>query len=256
MTYCTREIQPIYAGQRPGKGGQNVLFRIADPMQNPPMTDDGAKVTTNGWNVREQAALRIAGFERWSTCDWPGELAATVFLQGCPWACPYCHNPNLRAAGAGAMSWAEVVAFLQTRSGLLDAVVFSGGEPLAQAALPAAMRDARALGFRIGLHTGGPSPERFAEVLPLVDWVGFDIKAPFAEYERITKAPGSGEKARESLKRLLQNPVARELRTTVHPSLLDEAAVARLNRDLADLGAENTKIQPYRSVPRSSVRPL
>jgi pyruvate formate lyase activating enzyme len=190
--------------------------------------------------------LRIGGFERWSTCDWSGELTATVFCQGCSWACPYCHNPHLRPACGGGISWAVVAAFLKTRRGLLDGVVFSGGEPLLQSALHDAMAEVRATGFRIGLHTGGPSPSRFAHVLPLVDWVGFDIKAPFAEYEAVTGASNSGEAALESLMLLLHSGKAYELRTTVHPRLLDDAALLRLNADLAALNVGPTKIQPFR----------
>ena len=80
-------------------------------------------------------------------------------------------------------------------SGLLDAVVFSGGEPTLQAGLLDAMLEVRELGFKIGLHTAGMYPQRLAAILPLMDWVGMDVKAPFADYARITGTPGSGERA-------------------------------------------------------------
>jgi pyruvate formate lyase activating enzyme len=192
--------------------------------------------------------LRVGGLARWSTCDWPGQLAATVFCQGCSWACPYCHNPHLRpVTGEDAISWPEVRTFLESRRGLLDGVVFSGGEPLLQAALVDAAEEARALGFRVGLHTGGSAPERFARVLPRIDWVGFDIKAPFAEYDRITQVAGSAVAAMKSLHLLLRSGVAYQLRTTVHPHLLDDAAIARLNADLASLGVGPTRIQRFRA---------
>ena len=192
--------------------------------------------------------IEIGGFARLSTCDWPGELAATIFCQGCPWACRYCHNAPLIPGGRGAgPAFAEVLAFLETRRGLLDAVVFSGGEPTLQKALPQAMAKVRAMGFRIGLHSAGPYPARLAAVLPLVDWVGFDVKAPFADYERITGVPGSGARAAESLRLLLASGVAFETRTTVHPALLDEAAVARIRAELARLGVASHRIQPFRA---------
>lgn len=191
--------------------------------------------------------MRVGGLEPYSSCDYPDALAAVVFLQGCSWRCPYCHNADLRPISGGHLSpWEDVVAFLKKRVGLLDAVVFSGGEPLLQGDLPTAMEQVREMGFRVGLHTGGGTPERFEVVLPLVDWVGFDIKAPFAEYETITGAPGSGAKVRESLHMLLASEVAHELRTTVHPKLLDDAGLARLNADLAAMGAGPTKVQPFR----------
>lgn len=74
--------------------------------------------------------IRVGGFEGLSLCDWPGEIVATVFCQGCPWDCTYCHNPELLpATGTRELSWQGILAFLETRRGLLDGVVFSGGEP-------------------------------------------------------------------------------------------------------------------------------
>ena len=192
--------------------------------------------------------LRIGGLARLSSCDWPGELVATVFCQGCPWACRYCHNPHLRPADlTGEMDWPAVVRFLRQRVGLLDGVVFSGGEPTLQAGLGAAMRAVRDLGFRVGLHTAGPYPERLAEALPLVDWVGFDAKAPFSAYERVTGVAGSGGRARASLQRLLASGVAYEVRTTVHPDLLDDDALAQLVDELAEIGVARYAVQAFRS---------
>lgn len=193
--------------------------------------------------------LRVGGLARLSSCDWPGELVATVFCQGCPWDCPYCHNPHLLPArGERELAWPDVLAFLDRRRGLLDGVVFSGGEPTAQSALPAAVRTVHGMGFRIGLHTGGAYPNRLAAVLPWLSWVGFDVKAPFDEYERITGVPGSGEKARTSLALLLESGVAYETRTTAPSNLIDDLAVSRLRSDLAILGVRDHRIQVYRPI--------
>lgn len=202
---------------------------------------------TSGKTGRSLPELRVGGLERLSMCDWPGQLAATVFCQGCPWDCPYCHNPHLLPVkGQQEIPWGEILGFLKRRRGLLDGIVFSGGEPTLQAALPSAIAEVRAMGFRIGLHTAGPYPGRLAAVLPLVDWVGFDIKAPFAEYRGITQVPGSGAKALESLRHLLASNVPYEVRTTVHPALLDETALERLLADLRGLGIRDHKIQVFR----------
>lgn len=191
--------------------------------------------------------LRIGGLTRLSSCDWPGELVATIFCQGCPWACRYCHNPHLIPAGReGDVPWAGVLAFLQTRRGLLDGVVFSGGEPTLQAGLAEAMAAVRDLGFRVGLHSGGPYPERLAALLPLLDWVGFDVKAPFEAYARITGVPGSGERARASLDLLLASGVDLEVRTTVHPALLGAEDLTALATTLRDLGVRRYVLQPFR----------
>ena len=192
--------------------------------------------------------LRIGGVVRLSGCDWPGELVATVFCQGCPWRCSYCHNPHLlQAARPARVAWRSVTAFLRGRRGLLDGVVFSGGEPTLQRGLAAAMRETRALGFRVGMHTAGPYPDRLDEVLPLLDWVGFDVKAPFDDYSRLTGVPGSGTRARESLLHLIASGVPHEVRTTVHPNLLDAQAVRDLAGTLADLRVEHYVLQACRT---------
>lgn len=145
------------------------------------------------------------------------------------------------------MPWDDVIAFLKTRTGLLDGVVFSGGEPTIQATLPAAMREVRELGFAIGLHTGGPVPGRLAEVLPLVDWVGFDVKAPFADYARITGVPGSGDPALSSLRELVASGVEFEARTTVHPDLLSSDDLERMSIELSAEGVTRWAVQSYRT---------
>ena len=180
-----------------------------------------------------------------------------VYCQGCPWRCRYCHNPHLLPGrAAGGIAWSEVLAFLRRRRGLLDAVVFSGGEPTAQPGLAQAMRATKALGYRIGLHSAGIFPRRFAEVLPLVDWVGFDAKAPFdAAYERITGVRASGAAALESARALLASGVACEFRTTWHAGFLSPAELERLTRTLADLGVRRYALQEFRASGGLAFRP-
>ena len=105
--------------------------------------------------------LRVGGLTPLSASDYPGKLAAVVFCQGCAWRCHYCHNAHLLGRrGSGEIGWPQVTAFLERRKGLLDAVVFSGGEPTLQAGLGAAMREVKALGYLVGLHTAGIVPRR------------------------------------------------------------------------------------------------
>ena len=190
--------------------------------------------------------LRVGGLTPLSATDYPERLSAVVFCQGCPWRCGYCHNPHLLPArGAAELHWRDVIAFLERRIGLLDAVVFSGGEPLAQAGLPSAMRAVSAMGFAVGLHTGGAYPQRFAAVLPLVDWVGFDVKAAFADYPRVTGVGRSGNPARASALRLLASGVAHEFRTTVHPRQHTPESLATLADHLAQLGVRRYALQAF-----------
>ena len=194
------------------------------------------------------ADVSIGGLTPLTTIDYPGRLSAVVYLRGCPWRCDYCHNRSLQAPRRLATDscWQQTYAFLERRRGMLDAVVFSGGEPTSQRALSDAMVEVRDLGFEIGLHTAGPHPKRLQRLLPLVDWVGMDIKAPFDRYERITGVPHSGTKARQSARSLLASGVAHEFRTTFDPALLSAADVLRAAQQLAELGARRYALQRSR----------
>ena len=143
--------------------------------------------------------------------------------------------------------WNSVLAFLESRRGLLDAVVFSGGEPTLQPALYEAVADVRKLGFRVGLHTAGMNPKGFVQLLPLLDWVGFDVKASFANYARITGVVHSGEYALASLHSLLASSVPYEVRTTWHPSLLSVEDMGKLKEELHSLGVTHHVVQRFRS---------
>lgn len=202
-----------------------------------------------------QQRIRIGGFEPFSTVDWPGMMAGVVFLMGCPWRCGYCQNPELQHRSDDPnMSWSHVEEMLLERRDWLDGVVFSGGEPTIDSALPNAIRTVRALGFRVALHTGGGYPERLLEVLPLLDWVGFDIKADAAHYDAITGAKGSAFRAMRSAKLLLDSGVPHEFRMTYHSALLSEEAVLRATDSLAALGATQFVLQEFR--PTGVVKPL
>lgn len=191
--------------------------------------------------------LQVGGLTPLTSTDFPGCLAAVVFCQGCPWRCGYCHNPHLiPPRGDQPLAWTEVIAFLERRRGLLDAVVFSGGEPTLQDELLPALAEVRELGFKVGLHTGGAYPERFSELLPLLDWVGMDIKAGFADYDSVTATPGSGDKARESARLLLESGVTHEFRTTVHPLYHDRDDLLRLADALRRLGVKHYLLQEFR----------
>ncbi|GHG54881.1 anaerobic ribonucleoside-triphosphate reductase activating protein [Flavimobilis marinus] len=192
--------------------------------------------------------LTVAGLEPFSSCDWPGHLVATVFLQGCPWQCGYCHNVSIIDPRApGEMSWAEVRAVLERRRGLLDGVVFSGGEPTRQAGLAAAMREVRELGYGVALHTGGAYPRRLAEVLPLVDWVGLDIKAPEAKFAAVTGVANSAKPAFESLRIVLDSGVPLQVRTTLDPTILDDGDVLALRAQLTEAGVRDYVVQSVRT---------
>lgn len=188
----------------------------------------------------------VAGLVPLSTTDFPGRLSAVVFLHGCPWRCRYCQNPELQPRPArGELPWESVLRFLDQRRGLLDAVVFSGGEPTLQASLGTAVNDVRARGFAVGLHTAGIYPRRLAEVLPRLDWVGLDVKAPFEDYPRVIGRATGAAAARESLDLLLAAGVEFEVRTTWHPSLIGEGELVALAEALAGRGVRRYALQAF-----------
>jgi len=136
--------------------------------------------------------------------------------------------------------------FLHRRQGLLDAVVFSGGEPTLQNNIQSAISEVRDLGFKIGLHTGGTYPSRLKELLPSLDWVGMDIKACLADYAKVTNTPESGDKAWESAGLLLESGIPHEFRTTAHPLYHTPDSILRLAEELRGLGAKHYVLQEFR----------
>ena len=190
--------------------------------------------------------LRVGGLEKLSLVDWPGRLCAVVFFQGCTWRCRYCHNPHLISfTTQPALAWQDVLGFLRRRRGLLDGVVFSGGEPTWQPHLAEAMQAVRELGFRIGLHTGGPAPGRLRPLLPFLDWVGFDFKAPVPDYVKVT-GKDDGSQAWESLRLLRSADIPCEIRTTWHPLLLTPADLETMATTLVAAGCSEWVIQRFR----------
>jgi pyruvate formate lyase activating enzyme len=175
--------------------------------------------------------LKIGGLTPFTTIDYPDHLAAVLFCRGCPWRCGYCHNQSLlQADGVGDVCWDKVLAFLDSRRGLLDAVVFSGGEPTQQPHLKQAAQAVHDRSFLVGLHTAGAFPENLEEVLPFLDWVGMDLKAPFHEYELVTGVPGSGDVARKSARLVRESGVMHHFRTTLDPLLLEDGRIESLRR--------------------------
>jgi len=189
----------------------------------------------------------VGGIVPFSTVDFPGKLSAVLFLQGCPWRCGYCHNPHLQPArGDRETGFDAFKRWLDTRRGLLDAVVFSGGEPTAHAGLRDAIGEVRDRGFAVGLHTGGAYTRRLESLLGLVDWIGFDVKGPSRAYASVTGVEGSGTATFASLRAIVAAGLPYEVRTTVHPSLIDTTALLALADELAAAGVRHWVLQPFR----------
>lgn len=197
----------------------------------------------------------VGGLVPFTTIDYPSKLSAVIFLQGCPWRCIYCSNPHLfefrKATEQDKNNWQYVLDLLKKRVKILDAIVFSGGEATAQAEeIVEAIKDIKKFAphFKFGLHTNGCFPEKLEIVLPYIDWVGLDIKAPCQKYEQITKVKGSGERAFESLNLILKSGKDFEVRTTADPTVLTKEDIIEIAKNISSLGVQNYAVQRFRPV--------
>ncbi len=194
--------------------------------------------------------IMVGGLTRLTTVDFPGYLAAIIFTQGCPWRCRYCHNwPLLDPCEETAIPWTEVMDFLSRRRGLLEGVVFSGGEPTLWPDLSDYIREIRQLGFPVALHTNGAYPDRLLFLLEerLVDWLALDLKAPFDDYKRINGIEGSGNLVRRAMDIAIRTRVPCEFRTTIHPDLLTIEDVFSIASLVFEAGAKRYVLQKCRT---------
>ena len=194
--------------------------------------------------------MRIAGLQRLTLLDYPGQTACTVFTGGCNFRCPFCHNASLVLPERldGGESAAEVLSFLEKRRGVLDGVAVTGGEPLLHEDLPDFLRSVRAMGYRIKLDTNGSLPDRLRAVAEagLVDRVAMDVKnAP----ERWAETAGTAvdmDALTQSRDLLLDGAAASyEFRTTVVRGLHTEESLLRAAEWIA--GAREYYLQQYRA---------
>ncbi|MCC7527390.1 MAG: anaerobic ribonucleoside-triphosphate reductase activating protein [Candidatus Melainabacteria bacterium] len=192
--------------------------------------------------------LIVGGMVPFSANDYPGCLSAVVFCQGCPWRCRYCHNSHLQSGAGPGNRFSDFMEFFRRRVGVLDAVVFSGGEPTWQEGIGSAIRSLKAMGFKVGMHTSGYRPSVLSGFIDALDWVGLDIKAPPEDYHLVTNIAGSGIEPFEALKALLKSNIDLEVRTTVHPRLIDRGQLLKLARLLAEMGVQNYAVQEFRAV--------
>ena len=190
----------------------------------------------------------VAGLVPFTTIDFPGYLAAVVFFKGCPLRCPFCHNPDLQENdGKGEMEWKDILSFLSTRTGKIDGVVLSGGEPLMQPDIVDLVHQIKEMGFKVGLHTSGVYPEKLRQMAQDVDWVGLDIKAPWNKYDTLCGRPKMADKVKESLLFLLDQGIAFEARTTCDPAGLVPEDIAAIAKELKGVGVKTYAMQHYRT---------
>ncbi|MBN1355296.1 anaerobic ribonucleoside-triphosphate reductase activating protein [bacterium] len=172
--------------------------------------------------------MNIGGFLPFTLSDYPGNAAAVIFLQGCNFRCPFCHNGSLipiAPSDREAISKENLLEFLDRRRGDLDAVVISGGEPTIHDDLSGFLRRLRDMGFKIKLDTNGSRPDRILELIStgLIDAVAMDIKAPPEVYSRLAGVPVVAETILASIRMIASSGLMHEFRTTAVTELLSQA---------------------------------
>ena len=163
--------------------------------------------------------MEIQGLQKLTLLDWPGKVACTIFLAGCSFRCPFCHNGDLvDGVPPEGMAEEELLRFLQKRRGLLDGVCVTGGEPLLRPDLGELLRRIKDLGFPVKLDTNGSRPEALRRLWEegLVDYVAMDVKNCPDRYAETAGVPGLDlGPIRESVAWLLGGEADYEFRTTV-----------------------------------------
>ena len=189
--------------------------------------------------------MKIVGLQKLTLLDYPGQVACTVFLGGCNFRCPFCHNGQLLENAPAVMSTEELLAFLKSRKGILDGVCITGGEPTLNPQLPELMRQIKQLGYLVKLDTNGYRPNVLKALVGegLVDYVAMDVKnGPRCYGETVGISNIDLEKVEESIRFLMSGAVSYELRTTVVEPLHDEKSIEDMAQWLLDLG-DGYKIQ-------------
>ena len=191
--------------------------------------------------------MLINGFQKMTLLDFPGKVACTVFLGGCNFRCPFCHNAGL-VLGSNPESYKEeeILSYLEKRKGLLDGVCITGGEPTLRPDLLPFIEKVKALGFAVKLDTNGTNPALLKELLDnaLVDYVAMDIKNSFEKYpETCGLDVMELDSIKESIALLIGGKADFEFRTTVVSPLHTPEDIEALAKEIS--GAEKYFIQNF-----------
>ena len=196
--------------------------------------------------------MKINGLQKLTLLDYPGHVACTVFLSGCNWRCPFCHNASLAVGSAGdVMEEDEFFAFLSGRRRILDGVAITGGEPLLRPDIAGFAAKIKELGFKVKLDTNGTRPDRLREMIDsgVVDYVAMDIKNSPGKYpvttgSAVNDAAGDLALVKESAAILMSGVVEYEFRTTVVHELHEKDDFIKIGEWLR--GAEKYFLQQFR----------
>ena len=166
--------------------------------------------------------MEFQGINKLSLLDYPGKVAAILYIDKCNFRCEYCHNWNtlIAANDNEDLIFDDILSFLKKRVGILDGVVISGGEPTLMPNLEEKIRAIRELDYSIKLDTNGTHPEVIKDLVSkgLIDYIAMDIKSSLDDYHRFCNNDSLIEKVKESIELLKSGIVDYEFRMT----LIDE----------------------------------
>ena len=171
--------------------------------------------------------VEIKGLEKFASRDFPGHISSTVFVGGCNFRCPFCHNADL-VLNPGRLPSLDLnlfLGYLDSRKGWLDGLCLSGGEPLLHEDIEVLARVIKDRGFLVKVDTNGSFPDRLEYLLQqkLVDWLAMDIKAPLEKYPEVVREEVDIGKIRQSVELIRNSGLPYIFRTTVVPELLTES---------------------------------
>jgi pyruvate formate lyase activating enzyme len=190
--------------------------------------------------------LAEVAFRKTSLIDFPGRVASVLFLPGCNFRCPYCHNAALVDPSREGESLSPLGAFLahiEKRKRLISGVTITGGEPLLHEETPRISRSIRDRGLAVKLDTNGYFPERVEAVG--ARYVALDLKTAPSGYARV--APGladAGDRAAETLRLLRKLDLEFEVRITCVPGIVGPAEIEEI-AGILDRG-DRVILQPFR----------
>lgn len=199
--------------------------------------------------------MQIKGLVKTSIVDYPGRVAAVVFVGGCNFRCPYCYNTDLvlRPESLPDIEVGEVLRLLAERQGFVDGVVITGGEPTLQADLVDFIQEVKTLGFGVKLDTNGYHPHSLQRLLRegMLHYVAMDVKSPLEKYSLVAGRSVDIKRIEDSLQLILSSEIEHEFRTTVVPGMVAVEDVDAIAQSIA--GARRYFLQQFR--PSSTLAP-
>lgn len=161
--------------------------------------------------------MNIVGLQKVSLLNYPGLVSATIYVNGCNFRCPFCHNSSIVKGEYEKLSEDEVFKYLEERKKMLDGVCVSGGEPTTQKDLKEFILKLKNMGFKVKLDTNGYNPSVLKQLIDLkcLDYIAMDIKNSDEKYSKTAGVPIEISVINESIELIMQSGIDYEFRTTV-----------------------------------------